>query len=395
MRILHVIPWMAARYGGPPAVVLQGAAALQRRGHEVEIITTAVDGPGTLPVPLGVPVVDRGVPIYYYGLVRPRWYLTSPAMCLALRSRVATFDVVHVNAFYRWPTEVACLASRRRRVPYVLQPHGVLDPWHTRQRRIGKRIYHWLIEDAQIAHAAAVQCTSRMELEAVEAWGVKTPSYVVPSGLDIGIFVEPVDPALLFSRFPVLRGRVLVTFLGRLAEEKGLEFLPDAFAAAATGRPDAHLVVAGPDDEGRADGVRFRMAELGLSEQLTIMGTVTGEVKVALLQASRVFVLPSRGESFGLSVAEAMAAGVPVVISPNVAIADIVEEADAGLIVPRDARSIGDAIAVFLGDSGRAAAVGKRGQRMARMRFSWDRVAEIQEAVYEQILQARPSDNGR
>jgi glycosyltransferase involved in cell wall biosynthesis len=137
------------------------------------------------------------------------------------------------------------------------------------------------------------------------------------------------------------------------------------------------------------------MTELGLSHRLTLTGTITGDLKLALLQTSRLFVLPSREESFGMAVVEAMAAGLPVIVSPGVAIQDAIADAGAGLVVRRDVSEIGRAMRTYLEDPALAAATGKRGQGLVLQRFDWDRIAALQESVYIEAIQIQRSRSRR
>ena len=127
MRILHVIPSFAPRYGGPTTAAVGLTPELARRGHDVTVATTNVDGPGELDVPLGRPVPMDGVDVWYFPIQRPRWYHFSAPMGRALRDLVRRSDVVHIHYVFLWPTTAAAFWCRRYGVPYVVTPHGLLD----------------------------------------------------------------------------------------------------------------------------------------------------------------------------------------------------------------------------------------------------------------------------
>ena len=145
----------------------------------------------------------------------------------------------------------------------------------------------------------------------------------------------------------------------------------------------------GTCNEGIGRGLMPMIAGGGpLADRVVFLGTVRGS-RTGLLQRSDVFVLPSADESFGIAVAEAMAVGCPVVVSPEVAIEDVVRTSGAGLVVEREPPAIANAIATILSEPTRAAAMGEAGRRAVDDRFSWPVVAAETEAMYEAVVGAR------
>jgi len=146
-------------------------------------------------------------------------------------------------------------------------------------------------------------------------------------------------------------------------------------------------VIAGPDDEGLAAGFADLARGLGLAARVSFVGPLYGEEKRALLKAARVLALPSASENFGNVVAEAMAAGTPVVVSPEVAIADRIQRASAGITVPRVPGAVAAALATYLGSSARAEADGRNGVALAAAEFSWERVGVELERMYLSVTE--------
>ena len=362
-------------------------AALAERGHDVELYTTTIDGPRELDVPTGVPVETRGFSVTYSPPSRPRSYSTSPRLAVALRRRIGSFDVVHVHSLYLFHGAVAGFLARRARVPYVVRPHGTLDPYHRAARPRRKAVYDRFVERRNLDRAAAIHCTSLAEQRAVDALGFRAPSVVVPLGIHHEQLERSADPSALLRAHPELEGRTLVTALGRLTPKKGLDLLVDAFARLVL--PDAHLVIAGPDDEGLGTELRRLVAARGLDARVSLTGIVTGEAKVALLQRSAVFALPSEDENLGVALLEAMAAGVPVVTTRGVAVHEEVERAGAGLVVPRTVDDVARAVGALLDDPARREAMGASARLLVRTTFAWDRVAPVLERMYGDVLGRR------
>jgi glycosyltransferase involved in cell wall biosynthesis/SAM-dependent methyltransferase len=394
LKVLHVIGWLAPRYGGPAVVLPDLCHALATRGHEVEIVTTNVDGDDRLPVPLGQPIAWGETTATFHALSIPRWYLTSWSMLADLRRRVAAFEIVHIHTLYRFHGVAAAAVARRRGVPYVIQAHGSLDPWHRARRRRAKDVYHALVEDSIIRGASAIVCTSDHEARAIRELGYSVPIWSIPNGIDAAALRAHASSDG-FPSSDVAADDHVVTFLGRISAKKGVPLLVQAFLRTAAQFPSARLIIAGPDDEGIGRALSAVIADRGLSDRALFVGPVTGRGKRALLQRSDAFVLPSADESFGVAVAEAMAVGCPVVVSPEVAIQDVVLATGAGIVAERDPSAIANAIAAIISEPTRAAAMGEAGRRAVDERFSWPTVAAQTEAMYEAVVNARARNAGR
>jgi len=386
MRILHVIASVAPRYGGPSQVCLELCRELARRGHEVSIFTTNVDGKGELAVTVGRPIRADGVEIRYFPIQPPRRYAFSIPLARALKAQVMSYDVAHIHSLYLFPQTVAAHYCRRYGVPYIVRPHGTLAPYHFRRHRLRKAIYEHLFEWRNLDGAAAIHFTSAQEMELAGPLGLKAPGIVVP----LGIAPEDYRSANLAdnfrARWPQLRGKRIILFLGRLNFKKGLDLLVKAFAEVARVQTDAHLVLAGSDNEGYGFRVRRWLRDRGVLEKATFTGMLLGGDKVAALHGAEVFVLPSYYENFGVAVLEAMACRLPVVVSDRVAIAREVGAAGAGLVVRCDWRELAQALARLLSQPDQSRAMGARGADLVRQRFSWAVVGGAMADAYERSI---------
>ena len=383
MRILHVIGSLAPRYGGPSTVAPAMCRALAARGHQVEIATTDMDGSGARRVPAVRAATLDEVPVTYRRVHWPRSYAASLGLGRWLRRHVELFDVVHIHSLYQFHTWFAARCCRHAGVPYVVRPHGTLNPYHLGQHRWRKALCTLLVEGRALNAAAGMHYTSIAEQEhAVRHRGRLPRGFVVPLGVEL---VPPGQWDELLRRHPDLAGRTLVTFLGRLTPKKRLDLLVDAFAVVAEADERAHLVVAGPDD-GVGSALQARLSALGLHTRVSILGLLTGPPKSALLRRSRVVALPSEDESFGVAVAEAMLAGTAVVVTDGVAIHREIAAARAGLVVPPLDEPLAEALLGFVRDEQAAAEAGRNGQALARSRWTWQQVAADLEQMYEAAI---------
>lgn len=388
MKIIQTIGWIAPRYGGPAVLVPQMARALALRGHEVVLITTNVDGAGELP-PEEIPSREEaGYTTLACPRSWPRWYLASRAMSAALDEHVRNADVLHVHMLYRYHALASRRACIRHGVPLVLSPHGALDSYQRQQHRLRKLVYHRLVEDGNIRAASVIQYNSEQERAEVDEMGFGIRGVVIPNGLDAAEFQTPAGANLLPEGIQADQGPLIVS-IGRLAEKKGLPRLISALAIVRETVPDARLAIAGPDDYGLEDGLRSLARELGVADAVAFPGPVYGRAKVALLQHARVFGLPSDDENFGMVVAEAMAAGVPSVISDRVALHSIVSGHDAGSVVSRDPADVAAGLLPYLQDARMARARGANAAAAARELFSWDHVAGLLEEMYASVCRVR------
>lgn len=387
MRILHVVPSYlpAVRYGGPIYSVHGLASAQAALGHEVSVFTTNADGPGVSPVSIGTPVDLDGVAVTYFQVGAPRRLFHAPAMQRALAEQIAGFDMVHLHSVFLWPTLVAARAARQAKVPYMLSPRGMLVGELIRAKSgLVKRAWLALFERRTIREAAAIHFTSAREAEDFAALGLKARQIVeIPNGVDPpavpGDAADDIADAIAAGPYAL--------FLGRLNWKKNLP----ALIAAMRGVPDLRLVIAGNDEEGHADTLRAAIAEQGLADRVTlIVRSVEGADKEALFAGATLFVLPSLNENFGNTVLEAMARGLPVVVSEAAGVSEVVREAGSGLVCAPDAAALGKAIATLAADPGQAKAMGQAGKAAAIAKFSWAAVAGRFTEAYRAISARRP-----
>lgn len=373
MRILQVISNLSPRYGGPPKVCIEMSRALARVGEEVTIYTTNRDFPaGVMKVPHSVPVNKSGYTVWYFP-VEFSPYAMSLGMARRLRSKLQDFDVVHIHGLYRFPQAAAAHYARVHRVPYLIRPHGSLDPflYNRRKNRLVKRAYEHLVERRNLDQAAAIHFTSQEEMDLTSLLNLKAMGVVVPNGLDLAEYRDLPERGRFRERYG-LGDKKIILHLGRINFKKGLDILVGAFARLAKSREDVQLVLAGPDNEGFGVRVKGWLTERGVEDKAVFTGMLQGEEKLEVLVDADVFALPSYTENFGIAVVEAMASGLPVVISDRVNICREVEEAGAGLVTTCNERDVAEAISVLLEDCYTRQVMGEAGKALVRRCYDWD-----------------------
>jgi glycosyltransferase involved in cell wall biosynthesis len=397
MRILHVIPTLAQSAGGSREACLSLCRALRSRDQEVVIYTTNFDPAGNDPVCTAEPVELEGVTVRRFPVQRPRAYGFSLPLFNALRRDLASFDIVHIHSLYRFHFVATTILCRLYGIPYLIKPHGSLDPFLFKKGRSGKSVHEALFERPALRRAAAVHFTALEEMTLAVGTGVFGNSVrrndlrlsngvIIPEGLERERDGETADRRVFLDQHPELAGKKVILFLSRINFKKGLDLLAKAFAIVCRTRNDVRLVIVGPDDEGYAKQVRGWLDEGGVSDKTIWTGMLTGRTKFAAYKAADVFVLPSYTENFGYVVVEAMSLGVPVVTTNRVNIWREIEAAGAGAIVDCDARQVADAILRLLNDREQAKAMAERGRALARNTFGIDAAASQAMRVYSAIL---------
>jgi glycosyltransferase involved in cell wall biosynthesis len=364
------------RYGGTIRSVHGLASALARRGHEVHVYTTSVDGKKDLDVPLDRPVDLDGVAVHYFRVPALRRLFWTPALRRRLQETVSDFDLVHLHSVFLFPTWAAARTAAWAGVPYVMSPHGMLvGDVIRRKSRLVKTAWINLIERTTLARAAALHVTADLEGEEIRALQLPMPDIVrqVPNGLDWPALYVPLSETP-FATLPPRFG----LFLSRISWKKGLDRLITAWQRV----PDLPLVIAGNDDEAYTPKLRRLAQSLGIAPRVIFTGPVSDDHKWALYERAELFLLPSYSENFGMVVAEAMYMGCPVVLTPEVGIARLVASAGAGIVTSNNPATLGMAINDLLADPDQRREMGRRGAEAARRLFSWSHVIDQMESLY-------------
>lgn len=315
MRILHVIRSVNRVNGGPAEGVRQLMAATFALGQFPEVLTLdAPDDEWVASYPGSIHALGPVGLNYGYTARLDRW----------LRQNVGDYDAVVVHGLWQFHGLAVWRALRGGPVPYFLYPHGMLDPWFRHAypvKHLKKSLYWRLIESRVVNGATAVLFTASEEARLAQQTfgGYRATPAVIGYGIVVGDTARLGSAEAFAQAWPATRGQRNVLFLGRLHPKKGGDLLIEAFAQAAAADTRLHLVMAGPDDgEGTQAVWQGLASRLGVADRITWTGMLAGEAKWSAIQAADVFALPSHQENFGIAVVEALALGVPVLISDKV-----------------------------------------------------------------------------
>ena len=378
MRVLHVSPYFppAIPYGGPPASVLGLCQGLQRAGVDVEVVTTTANGESQLAASPAEGERYGGVPVRYVKAAFPRRFFGARVR-EPLAAALSRADVCHIHGVWNVPEWWASYLARARRLPYVVSPRGMLQPQAVQRGRWRKSVAYRLLERANLRGAALLHATSEQEADALRGLQLGVPIAVVPNGVDLESAQGA--PRGYRSRLGIPSDAFVVLYLGRMHRIKRIDLLADAFDEVRRTHASAHLVLAGHDEQGLIAGLTRRLSTHSAS--VHVLAAVSGQDKWALLRDADVTVLCSDSESFGMTVVESLAAGVPAVVTRTCPWPEI-ETRDCGFWVEQNAQAIAAALRALADDPERRRRMGERATTFARERYGWDAIAPVMSRLY-------------
>jgi glycosyltransferase involved in cell wall biosynthesis len=328
MKVLHILPSIDPKGGGPMEGVRQYGQRFETLGHYVEVVT--LDDPNACYLqayPLKVHALGPAKGGYGY----------TPKLTEWLGKHAKEYDTIIINGLWQYHSFGAWRALRRMRVPYFIFTHGMLDPWfkHTYPLKHLKKWLYWPWAEYRVlrdAEAVLFTCEEERILARQSFWLYKVREAVI----NYGTGTPPSNSAelkfIFLASYPQLAEKRLFLFLSRIHEKKGCDLLIAAFAKVANRDDALHLVMAGPCHDDLINQLKAQANQLGIAHRITWTGMLQGDMKWGAFYASEAFVLPSHQENFGIAVAEALGCGLPVLISDKVNIWREIEADGAGIV---------------------------------------------------------------
>jgi len=378
VKILHVVRGLP-NSSGTTQVVKALAEAQARRGASVALWLCEQRGEvPILPDESLVPsrIFATSLPLYHPGISLP--------FARAVSGAVNKFDFIHIHAVWNFPTWWTMRTADRAGVPFMIAPHGSFEPWAMRRHARRKLLYARYLELPLIDRAWAVHALSPAEVDQVRALGVTAPVEILPNGIDLSPFdCRKLDLSECYAIPPGVR---TVLSLSRLDPKKGIDILISGFARFSKVMKDVHLIVAGQDyQSGYARVLVDIVRRNSLDDRVHFIGEIRGSEKYQLLRSVDAFALISHSEGLPLCVLEAMAAGLPVIVTPGCHLEDI-EAAGAGLITKTDAGEVAGALEALFRHSEMIVEMGEAGRRIVRERFTWPSIVERTLVLYQQAM---------
>ncbi|MFQ5964070.1 MAG: glycosyltransferase [Candidatus Scalinduaceae bacterium] len=393
MKLICVSPgyWPAFRHGGPIFSVHGLNKVLVKMGVDVTVYATnsSLNGEVTINEEVNV----DGVKVIYFGFIKSLEFLGrmgwqfSWQMTKALKRDLKKFDLIHIQSVWNYPTTAATYYCKKYDKPYIISTRGTLYPYTIMKKSWKKLPYYYLVAKRDLKGASVIHYTTEDEAEKCHSFlGLNNQAIIIPNGIDLSEYNDLPTKESLKRCYPILKDKKVILFLSRIHQKKGLDILSKAYGKLARQRKDVHLLIVGFGEEGYEKKVRRWFEEEGVLEQVTFTGMLKGKEKLEAFAGSDIFVLPSYSENFGMAVIEAMASGLPVIISNQVGIHNEIAEAKAGRVIETDAEQLAEAMANLLDNPVTCKEMGENGLKLVKEQFNLDEIAEQMAKAYENIV---------
>lgn len=371
VKVLHVLTSVAAQWGGATSAAVSLCEGLAQKGVQCHIFAPDFPKGGQQLHPQGV-----GVSLFTTGFLARWWKGYSPSLAKALSKAVQDFDLVHIHELWHYPHLAAYQAAIRWKKPYIITLHGGLEPWAFGYKGTKKRVYMRLVQRRILKKAGAIHALTPEEEREVRRLGLRTPVMLIPNGIHPRDFRDLPARTELESSYPELEGKRVVLFLSRIHPKKGLDLLAKALGRIVR-QPegeDVHLVIAGPDEGGYQAKVESMLKGNGVFDKTTFTGMLTGRNKLAALARADLFVLPSYSEGFSVATLEALACGLPTVITHQCYFPEV-GKSGAGEIIQPDADELTVALKKLMDAPDLRRHMGERARRLVLERYTWDQIS--------------------
>jgi len=408
MRILCVTPtyWPAFQYGGPIESMHLLNKSILKNGIDLTVFTTFAGQIKAKKSAINEMIDGVNVKYFpynnYLDLISTTGWHFSLEFLNALKNEIQLFDIVYIVSIWNFPTLAASYYCRKYNIPYVISPRGQLYEYVLRKKSWKKIPYYNLIAKRDISNANAIHYTTKHEKESTQKLlKFKNSSFIVPNGIDLNDYKEIIKENEFLKTYPFLKGKDILLFLGRLSWKKGLDSLLKSLPNVIKINKNIHLIVAGNDEDNYKYQLINILKELDINfndldsdnyisekSYVTFTGHLDHKMKKYAFVDSKVFILNSYSENFGMSVIESMASGLPVVVSDNVGIADDIIENHAGVVINNKNDDIAKSICQLLSNKKLSDELIVNGKRLVQDKYDINKISklfikEMENIIYE------------
>jgi glycosyltransferase involved in cell wall biosynthesis len=368
MNILQVIQFLSPKFGGSVAVPVQLSKELAKKNHNVTIVTSDYG----FDTKYAQEIKESGVKVIpFRAIINLGQFIYSPALKSWSREHVKNYDIIHLHNFRSYQNNVISDCAITYNIPYILQAHGSVLPFHEKQGL--KRLYDLVWGKKILSFSSNVFALTETEAEQYQTMGVsKNKIKIVPNGLDLSEFLNTPPYGKFRCKYNISEKEKIILYLGRIHETKGLDLLIDSFYEITRTRNNVQLIMIGPDD-GYLLHVLKKIHELDLENKIRILGFIEQEEKIEALVDADVFVTPSF-YGFPVTFLEAMACGTPVITTTCGDNLDWLDN-NVGFIVEYDRMQLKGAVEKILDNNDIYLKFQENGLQLIRSRFNWDTIS--------------------
>ena len=379
IRVIQTVGSLAPETGGPARSVPNLALALANEGVRVTLLSLDLGDEFSNPLVPSHPLLKTVfVPVKFKIGMRtvliPGYKAALQKLCLD-REKL----ILHDHGIWLPQNGIAAQVANQYQIPLVISPRGMLEPWAMQYHRWRKWIGWHLFQKGRLQTARVMHATSHIEAESIRNLGIHKPTAVIPNGTVI--------PELISHRLRKTQQKKRILFLSRIHPKKGLMNLVEVMRG--LNLRDWELIIAGYDENNHQQEVESAVRNAKLEKSIQFVGPIDNEMKWNFFVEGDLFILPSFSENFGIVVAEALAAGIPVITTTGTPWEDL-KRYNCGWWVDPTVERLSDALseATSLSDEQRNE-MGDRGRKLVEEKYTWRAVAKEMISVYNYILSGK------
>ena len=378
MKILHIIRDLSSNTGGPVNALLGLNEIQLKSGHEVKILSTNFGIKDEITLPKNI-------------IIEPcnwkRWRY-SFKLKKKLKNLIQWSDIVHIHMLWEYPTLLAATTARKLKKPFLLRPCGALENRSLKISNWKKKFYLKIFSKALFNYPCRLHFASDEEKTNSLKFNIYN-SIIINNGI-ISKAKKNISQDIFYENFPYLKNKKIILFLARVHPIKRPELAILSFCQIYMKFSDAILVIAGPCEKNYLSKLKKIIKKCQIENRVIFTGLLKDDLLYSSYSACNLFIMPSLQESFGISIVEAMAASKPVVISKNIAIANSVKKAFAGIICEDNVEDYSNALEKLLISNTLQKEMGNNGKNLQRNIFDWKIISKQLETAYiEQINECK------
>jgi glycosyltransferase involved in cell wall biosynthesis len=403
LKIIYLIPYFAPawEYGGPVRVVYELSKHLIKKGHQVTVCTTdAYEAQKRLSIKTNQPELFEDIKVFRFKnlsnyLAWNARLFWAPKMKNFLKTNLKNYDLIHAHDFFVPINNYAIDLAQKQNIPVIMSAHGSLDKERLKQKELTKKIFNSLIGKNIIKKSACLHALTNQEKEDYLNQGAqKSQIRIIPNGIDLKEFERPILTQYFKKKYGIQEEEKVILYLGRIYNIKGVDLLVESFGQLIKDNPQLKikLLLVGPDVDNYTILLKQIAQKLNIDKKIIFTGPLFGKEKIKAYKSADLFVFPSQGEGLSISLLEACASGLPVVISSECNLPEV-EEYKAGRIVSRDKDKIAQAMFEILINQNLSQNMSFNAQKMVSELFSWKKVVFNLEKLYYELVKNNPANN--
>lgn len=372
---------MHPEWGGPTKVVSELTQTLAQKGIQPSIFTVFTHRYNkTLVQPNGVEL--KAFPEPLFGKI---WATYSPTLQSELYKSAKNYDLIHIHELWGYAHFAAHRAALAAEIPYIITVHGALDKWRLNISSFRKKIYTHFIQRNSFEKAAAIHALVEEEINEIRQYASVNNIFVIPNGINLRDYAALPSPTQFEQQYPELKNKMVILFMGRIHFMKGLDILAKSFGNIVKQNPKAHLVIAGPENNSYKKEIIATLEKGNALKSTTFTGMIQGKEKLSALSRADIFVLPSYSEGFSMSIIEALACSLPVVITTGCKFTSIIKN-NAGFVIDPNAEQLTNKISVLLNSEALRSQMGANGKMLVSRDYTWDSIANRMIIEYQKYI---------